>query len=66
MILCRVIEYYFLQRHRKYYDSYPVYKGNDLGLTYTSKESSFSESGRRLPKKHKLLFYNEGDGGEPI
>lgn len=45
------------------YDSYPVYKGNDLGLTYASRSSSF-RIWAPTAEKVQIIFYNAGDGGE--
>ena len=44
------------------YDGYPVYTGNDLGLTYTNNASTFriwSPPAQAV----QLLLYKEGDGG---
>lgn len=47
------------------YTSYPVYKGNDLGLSYSASKSFFRIW---LPTatRAQVLFYKEGIGGEPI
>ena len=46
------------------YDSYPVYKGNDLGLTYSPKQSIF-RIWSPTAEKAQIVFYKNGDGGEP-
>lgn len=45
-----------------YYD-YPVYKGKDLGLTY-SKQSSAFKIWSPVASDAKLFLYKEGDGGD--
>ncbi len=47
------------------YDSYPVYKGNDLGLVYSPNRSDF-RIWSPPAEKAELLFYKEGIGGQPI
>ena len=49
----------------KDFDTYPVYAGNDLGLTYTSERSSF-RIWAPTAKEAELLLYSEGIGGEAI
>jgi pullulanase len=47
------------------YSKYPVYSRNDLGLTYSSKESWFriwAPSAQQV----QLIFYKEGTGGQSI
>src|SRR5688572_1140803 len=44
------------------YDSYPVYKGTDLGLTYSSKESVFN-IWAPTAERAQLIFYEEGSHG---
>lgn len=46
------------------YDTYPVYRGNDLGLVYSTSQSVF-RIWSPPAKKAELLFYKEGSGGEP-
>ena len=45
------------------YDSYPVYKGTDLGLTYSPGQSVF-RIWSPPAEQVQLLFYKEGTGGE--
>ncbi len=47
------------------YDSYPVYKGNDLGLVYSPHQSDF-RIWSPPAEKAELLFYKEGTGGEAM
>ncbi len=47
------------------YSKYPVYKGGDLGLTYSKTQSIF-KIWSPTAEAVELLFYNEGSGGEPI
>lgn len=45
------------------YNAYPVYKGNDLGLSYNSQHSIF-KVWSPIAIAAKLLLYKEGIGGE--
>ena len=47
------------------YDAYPVYTGNDLGLTYHPGNSTF-KIWSPTSERSQLLFYKEGIGGEAI
>ena len=47
---------------QKLYDQYPVYKGNDLGLTYSAKASQF-RIWAPAATAAQLLFYRDGAGG---
>jgi pullulanase len=49
----------------KDYDKFPVYSGNDLGITYSSESSKF-RIWAPTAEKAKILLYNEGLGGTPI
>ncbi|MBL7857748.1 MAG: type I pullulanase [Cyclobacteriaceae bacterium] len=44
---------------------YPVYTGNDLGLTYSPERSSFRIYAPTA-KQVQLLLYTEGSGGSPL
>ena len=46
------------------YEEYPVYEGNDLGLTFTPKKSTFKLWAPPAAKV-MLRFYEKGEGGEP-
>src|ERR1700759_5181150 len=50
-----------LQAQKIDYNSYPVYTGNDLGLTYTIKQSSF-RIWSPPASKAELLLYKKGMG----
>jgi len=62
MILFGLLNFIF-SKSQRIYDSYPVYKENDLGLTYTSKSSLF-RIWAPTAEKAQIIFYNAGDGGE--
>ena len=62
MILFGLLNFIF-SKSQSIYDSYPVYKGNDLGLTYTSKSSLF-RIWAPTAEKAQIIFYNAGEGGE--
>lgn len=46
------------------YSNYPIYKGTDLGLTYSPAESEF-RIWSPWAEEVQLLFYDEGAGGNP-
>lgn len=47
------------------FSSYPVYNGNDLGLSYAPKQSVF-RVWSPVADKAQLIFYKEGVGGLPL
>ncbi len=47
------------------YDEYPVYEGEDLGLTYTSEQSTF-KLWSPPAEEVRLHLYEAGIGGEPL
>ena len=47
------------------FDEYPVYNGDDLGLTYTTEKSIF-KLWSPTAEEVKLNVYAEGDGGMPV
>ena len=47
------------------YETYPVYKGTDLGLTYSSLASKF-KIWSPVAEKAQLIIYENGTGGEPL
>jgi len=59
MILFGLLNFIFA-KSQSIYDSYPVYKGNDLGLTYSKKQSTF-RIWAPTAEKVQLIFYNRGD-----
>ena len=62
MILFGLLNFIF-SKSQSIYDSYPVYKGNDLGLIYSSKSSLF-RIWAPTAEKAQIIFYNSGEGGE--
>jgi len=62
MILFGLLNFVF-SKSQSIYDSYPVYKGNDLGLTYSLKSSLF-RIWAPTAEKAQIIFYSAGDGGE--
>src|SRR4026208_1878168 len=65
MIISWLLYIFPAKAQKTIYDSYPVYKGNDLGLTYSPKESVF-KIWAPTAEKAQLIFYDNGDGGEKI
>jgi len=61
MILFGLINFIF-SKSQSIYDTYPAYKGNDLGLTYTKAQSIF-RIWAPTAEKTQLVFYNEGMHG---
>lgn len=56
----------FLTRAQvKRFDTYPVYNGNDLGLTYTPQQSRF-RIWAPTAEKAELIVYKEGTGGDAL
>lgn len=47
------------------YENYPVYDGNDLGLVYTSRQSTF-RIWAPTAEQAQLIFYANGSGGAAI
>ena len=47
------------------FDSYPVYKGNDLGLTYAT-GSSVLKIWSPVAGQAAVLIYEEGSGGKAV
>jgi len=64
MLFAWLFNIFSAKAQKTIYDSYPVYKGNDLGLTYSSKASLF-RIWAPTAEKAQIIFYNAGDGGEP-
>lgn len=54
-----------LQAQRDPFVLYPVYTGNDLGLTYSPRQSVF-RIWSPVAEEAELLFYKDGSGGTPI
>jgi len=49
----------------KDYDKFPVYSGNDLGITYTPESSKF-RIWAPTAENAKILLYDKGLGGTPV
>ena len=63
MVFAWLFNLFSAKAQKSIYDSYPIYKGNDLGLTYSSKFSLF-RIWAPTAEKAQIIFYNAGDGGE--
>jgi pullulanase len=63
MLFAWLFNIFSVKAQKSIYDSYPVYKGNDLGLTYSPKFSLF-RIWAPTAEKAQIIFYNAGDGGE--
>lgn len=50
---------------QKEYAAYPVYKGSDLGLVYSTRAAAF-RIWSPVASAAQLLLYKEGQGGEPF
>jgi len=62
MILFGLLNFIF-SKSQSIYDSYPVYKGNDLGLTYSHKLSLF-RIWAPTATEAEIIFYEKGGGIE--
>ena len=63
MIISWLLYTFSAKTQRSIYNTYPVYKGTDLGLIYTPKMSTF-KIWAPTAEQALLVFYNSGDGGE--
>jgi pullulanase len=63
MIFLGLINFVFSEAQQSVYDSYPLYKGNDLGLTFSKKESTF-RIWAPTAEKAQLIFYVDTRIGE--
>lgn len=63
MIISWLLYTFSAKSQKTIYDSYPVYKGNDLGLTYTKKQSTF-RIWAPTAEKAQLIFYADTRIGE--
>lgn len=63
MLFAWLFNIFSAKAQKTIYDSYPVYKGGDLGLTYSSGSSLF-RIWAPTAGKAQIIFYNAGDGGE--
>jgi len=64
MVFAWLFNLFSAKAQKSIYDSYPVYKGNDLGLIYSSKQSQF-KIWSPTAEKAQLIFYKEGIDGAP-
>ena len=65
MVFAWLVNIFSAKAQKSIYDSYPVYKGNDLGLSFSSKNKIF-KIWAPTAEQVQLLFYKEGIGGNPI
>lgn len=65
MVFAWLINLFSAKAQKSIYDSYPVYKGNDLGLTFSSKNKVF-KIWAPTAEQAQLIFYKEGVGGNPL
>ena len=63
MIVSWLLYTFFAKAQKSLFDTYPVYKGADLGLTYTKKHSTF-RIWAPTAQKAQVIFYNRGDGNQ--
>ena len=63
MIVSWLLYTFFAKAQKSLFDTYPVYKGADLGLTYTEKHSTF-RIWAPTAQKAQVIFYNRGDGNQ--
>lgn len=63
MVIAWLVNIFSAKAQKTIYDAYPVYKGNDLGLTYSSGSSMF-RIWAPTAEKAQIIFYKAGDGGE--
>ncbi len=64
MLLFGLLNFIF-SKSQSIYDKYPVYKGNDLGLTYGPKLSSF-RIWSPTATEAEIIFYDKGEGGNEL
>jgi len=64
MLFAWLFNVFSAKAQKTIYDSYPVYKGPDLGLIYSSKSSLF-RVWAPTAEKVQIIFYNAGDRGDP-
>src|SRR6185436_10321814 len=62
MIISWLLYIFPAKAQKTIYDSYPVYKGHDLGLTYSNTQSTF-RIWAPTAEKAQLIFYKEGMHG---
>ena len=65
MVFAWLFNLFSAKAQKSVYDSYPVYKGDDLGLTHTSKEFLF-KIWAPTAENAEISFYKEGSGDNLI
>ncbi|HET6769396.1 MAG TPA: type I pullulanase, partial [Chitinophagaceae bacterium] len=65
MVFAWLFNLFSAKAQKSIYDSYPFYKGNDLGLTFSSKNKIF-KIWAPTAEQAQLIFYKEGVGGNPL
>lgn len=65
ILLLGFIMPFFTKAQDKKFASYPIYNGNDLGLTY-SPQQSFFRIWAPAAEKAELKLYNDGTGGKAL
>ena len=65
MVFAWLFNIFSAKAQKSIYDTYPVYKGNDLGLTFSSKNKIF-KMWAPTAEQAQITFYKEGVGGDPI
>ena len=65
MLFAWLFNIFSTKAQKSIYDSYPVYKGNDLGLTFSSKNKIF-KIWAPTAEQALLILYKEGVEGNPL
>ncbi len=65
MLLSFLVHLFSGKAQKSEYDKYPVYKGNDLGVTYSNKQTTF-KIWAPTATEAEMIFYAEGQGGKEI
>ena len=65
MVFAWLFNLFSAKAQKSIYDNYPVYKGNDLGLTFSSKNKIF-KIWAPTAEQAQLIFYQEGIGGKSL
>ena len=65
MVFAWLFNIFSAKAQKSIYDTYPVYKENDLGLTFSPKNKIF-KIWAPTAEEAQLLFYKEGAGGDPL
>ena len=65
MVFAWLFNIFSAKAQKSIYDTYPVYKGDDLGLTFSSKNKIF-KIWAPTAEQAQIMFYKEGVGGDPI